>query len=107
MCLIIPFTIIEKGFFALNMHAVCDDRFRFFVSVNTPSSSHESMAYSLSSLCRKIKEGSVFLPKKYWVAADAAYVCSQRVPTPRQGKRLPIAKDSFNYWLSSERIKVE
>lgn len=98
----------RKGFFALNMQGVCDHRLRFlFMSVVTPGSSHDSMAYQLGSLYKKFEQTANFLPPLMWIAADAAYICSNRVLTPWPGKSLSTAKDCFNYWLSSARIHIE
>lgn len=98
----------RKGFFAMNMQGMCDHRLRFtFVSIVTPGSSHDSMAYQLSSLYEFLNKESGSLPDGMWVAGDAAYVCSSRLLTPWSGKNLPAHKDCFNYWLSSARVHIE
>lgn len=62
-----------KGFFALNMQAVCDHHLRFlFVSMGPPGSSHDSMVYKLSSLSELIERDNNSLPNGMWSTADAA-----------------------------------
>jgi DDE superfamily endonuclease len=98
----------RKGFFSLSLQAMCDDRYVFtFASTLCPGSTHDSTAFAMSSLSRLLSVTSGGLPAGYWIAADEAYVCSDRVMTPWPGRRLSVSQDAFNYWLSSARIHVE
>jgi DDE superfamily endonuclease len=58
---------------------------------------------SLSGLLRSQN----WLPAGYWVAADDAYICGERIITPWPGRNLSKEKDAFNYWQSSARIHIE
>jgi len=98
----------RKGFFALNVQALCDSSYKFlFVSAITPGSSHDSSALAMSSLADLLKKNDGGIKEKYWIAGDAAYVCTNRLLTPWPGKNLPVSKDCFNYWQSSARIHIE
>lgn len=98
----------RKGFFALNIQALCDSSYRFlFVSALTPGSTHDSTALSMSSLSSLVSREESGLLDKYWIAADEAYVCTKRIICPWPGKNLSIEKDCFNYWQSSARIHIE
>ena len=66
----------RKGFFSLNVQAMCDSEYRFlYLSSVTPGSTHDSTAFSMSSLCRTLAKESNRLLKDFWIAADSAYVC--------------------------------
>jgi hypothetical protein len=98
----------RKGFFSLSLQAMCDDRYVFtFAWTLCPGSTHDSTAFAMSSLSRLLSAPAGGLPAGYWIAADEAYVCSDRVMTPWPGRRLSVSQDAFNYWLSSARIHVE
>jgi DDE superfamily endonuclease len=99
----------RKGMFALCIQAVCDSKHRFmFASALCLGSTHDSVAFAASSfstfLQRSPNDG---LPQGFFIAADEAYSCSDRVLTPWPGRGLPCEKDCFNFWLSSARIHIE
>lgn len=77
------------------------------MSVVTPGSLHDYIAYQLSSLYACLEEGSVSLPGDVWIDADAVYVCSQRLLTPWPGRSLPAHKDRCSYWFSPARVTIE
>lgn len=90
------------------MPDVCDYRLHFIlVSVVTPGSLHDYMAYQLSSLYACLEEDSVSLPEDVWIDADGVYFCSQRLLTPWPGRSLPAHKDCFGCWFSSARVTIE
>jgi hypothetical protein len=60
----------------------------------------------MSSLSRLLRSQNG-LPSGYWVAADDAYICGERIITPWPGRNLSKGKDAFNYWQSSARIHIE
>lgn len=98
----------RKGFFAVNMQAMCDHLYRFiFVSLKTPSSSHDSMAFQVSALAEFLKRKENCLPLGRWVVCDNAYVCGEKLLAPWSGRQLSIYKDCFNFWLSFARIMIE
>jgi DDE superfamily endonuclease len=59
----------------------------------------------MSSLFRLLESDA--FPAGYWIAADDAYVCGKSVITPHSGRCLSTAKDCFNYFQSSARIRIE
>jgi len=62
----------RKGFFALNVQAVCDVRKRFiFVSMDMPGSSHDARAFFFSNLWQAIQEGCI--AQGFYLIGDAAY----------------------------------
>ena len=98
----------RKGFFALNVQAMCDSFYTFtYVGCLAAGSTHDSTAYGITSLATFLAKPDNGLPKDYWVAADDAYTCSERLLTPWPGRKLSTAKDCFNYWQSSARIFIE
>lgn len=98
----------RKGFFALNIQAVCDASYRFlYVSALTPGSTHDSTAFAMSALSQVLNGDQNGLLNGFWVAADEAYVSSHQVVCPWPGRRLSAEEDCFNYWQSSARIHIE
>jgi hypothetical protein len=96
----------RKGFYALNVQAICDSKYRFlWMSAKARGSSHDSTAWRLSSLSRRF-DGEP-LPLGYWIAGDDAYPASNQLLSPWSGKNHPVYKDSFNYYQSSKRIHIE
>jgi hypothetical protein len=98
----------RKGFFAIAVQAMCDHRYVFtFSSAISPGSTHDSIAFGMSSLSRLLSQNEGGLLQGYWIAADDAYVCRERLLTPWPGRNLSRSMDSFNYWQSSARIHIE
>jgi hypothetical protein len=97
----------RKGFFAVNMQALCDAEYQFtFASCRCAGSTHDSLAFSTSDLFEIVQDRTKFL-RPYWIAADDAYPASDAVLTPWSGRSLEVYKDSFNFHLSSLRIHIE
>ena len=95
----------RKGFFSLNMQAICDAKCRFlFISIETPGSTHDASAFALSSFCERWSAqcGS----KAWYIAADAAYPISENIVTPWQGRNLDPFEDSFNFHFSGGNRNV-
>lgn len=96
----------RKGFFAVNVQAICDADCRVqWLSCVARGSTHDSTAWAFSSLSSKLE--ATPLPKGYWIAADDAYPASDQLLTPWPGKSLASEKDAFNYYQSSTRISIE
>jgi DDE superfamily endonuclease len=86
---------------------MCDSRYCFtFASAICPGSAHDSTAFAILSLSELPSSISGLL-SGYWVAADEAYVCSERLITPWPGRNLSRSEDAFNYWQFSARIHIE
>ena len=96
----------RKGFYAICCQAICDAQNRFLLfDCRSPGSTHDSVAFSRTSLFPKIQQG---LPDDYWIAADAAYPLVGSLVKPFRGKvRTDQWEDSFNYHLSSLRVTIE
>jgi hypothetical protein len=80
----------RKGFFCLNMQAVCDALLRFiYVSIENPGSTHESTAFDVIKFA---SEWNMVSPDEtQWIAADDAYVSTHNVVTPWPVLGLPPA----------------
>lgn len=95
----------RKGYFSLNMQAICDSRCRFtYIYIGTPGSTHDATAYVLSSFSEKWE---ALAGKKLWyIAADEAYPATENLITPWPGRKLGLFKDSFNFHLSGGNRNV-
>ena len=92
----------RKGFYSLNVQAVCDANRRFtFVSIMAPGSSHDSMAFSLSWLSKAINGiGTVVFPRGWFIVGDDAYRSGDTIAVPWPGRNLTREKIGYNYWQS-------
>jgi hypothetical protein len=96
----------RKGFFSMNLQAMCDATRKFtYASLKCCGSTHDSLAFAVSTLAAFLDSGK--LPSGYWIAADEAYALSEQMITPYSGNGLPQDKDAFNFLLSSLRINIE
>jgi hypothetical protein len=69
---------------------------------------HDSVAFVASGLARLLAGGAVeTLPLGYWIAAEDANYCRDRLLTPWPGRGLSPEKNSINRWQSSVRIYIE
>jgi hypothetical protein len=97
-------TWCRKGYYGLNVQAVCDATRRFtFVAIDCPGSVHDSLAFSLSTLGKHIQR----LPEDYYILADAAYKAVPRCLTPYEGRGTTEAEKNFSFYQSSLRINIE
>jgi DDE superfamily endonuclease len=105
----------RKGFFALNVQAICDRSKRFlWTSPSNKGSTHDSVAFSGSLLYDLLIECSrELLEKELFIAGDSAYGLTPFLIVPFEADELttqndPLkAKDSFNFHLSSCCIYIE
>lgn len=72
-----------------------------------PGSSHDSTAFSMSALSTLLERSEDTLLPGYWIAADGAYTCSNRLLCPWPGRNISQEFDCFNYWQSSALIFIE
>ena len=91
--------------YGLNVQAICDARLRFlFFAVAAPGRTGDLVAYEMLTI-REIIEN---LPAGLYVVADAAYMLTEHVLVPfTGGDRQSADKDTFNYFLSQLRIRIE
>lgn len=98
----------RKGFFALQVQAMCDSFYRItYLSCLCPGSSHDSTALAMSALYELLLKQEGGILEGYWVAGDDAYTCVGRLLTPWPGRNLSEARDCFNYWQSAARTHIE
>jgi hypothetical protein len=103
----------RKGFYALNVQALCDRSKRFlWCFPSNKGSTHDSSAFAGSRLYDLLKEMSNELYERgLFVAGDSAYGLSPFLVTPYDTDELKDdvegARDSFNFHLSSCRIYIE
>jgi hypothetical protein len=98
----------RKGYYALPLQVVCDSSNRFlFMSGRTAGSTHDSLAFSVSTLCEALANSS--LRDGYWIAGDEAYNFSDSLltPWPSSVAKTDVARDAFNFYQSSLRIHIE
>lgn len=91
--------------YGLNVQAICDARLRFlFFAIAAPGKTGDQVAYELLPI-RDIIES---LPDGLYIVADAAYMLTDHVLVPFTGgdRQFP-EKDTFNYFLSQLRIRIE
>lgn len=101
----------RKGNYAMPFQAIVDARYRFLtLSSVVCGSTHDSLAFNASALGIHLKEHG--LPTGYWIAADAAYMCTESLLVPFSSVQLLDSdegtwRDSFNFFQSSLRVHVE
>lgn len=95
----------RKGFFSVNMQALCDSNKCFtYASIQTAGSTHDATAWGccgLSLTLDKLEE------HRLWIVADDAYPPSEYLITPYQGANSIQADTDFNYYQSRLRINIE
>jgi hypothetical protein len=101
----------RKGFFAINVQAICDAERRFlWVAATCCGSTHDSTAWTATKLYQELAAGK--LEESYHIAADDAYGLTKFTITPYSVSLgyTPIerqARDSFNFYQSRLRINIE
>jgi DDE superfamily endonuclease len=96
----------RKHKFGLNMQGTCDAEGRFIdVSIGHPASTSDFLAFTTSSLHKKI-ETPGFLAPGLVIFGDLAYVNSGFMMTPFKNVKSG-AKDNFNFYHSQLRINIE
>jgi hypothetical protein len=100
----------RKGFYAINVQAICDGRRRFLdVSIRCPGAVNDNLAFGLSSMYKWLDAGHLAditrsaaaclgLPNGFWVAGDNAYTCSDSLVVPFSGSGITAEEDNFNFY---------
>jgi hypothetical protein len=102
----------RKQFYALNVQAIVDSKKRFlWVSTSHKGSTFDSVAFGHTALHRVLEELSPWLRRNgFYLIGDAAYNLASWMIIPySHGARMHSkdVKDSFNFWHSNARIRVE
>lgn len=103
----------RKGFFALNVQAICDRIKRFtWCYPSNKGSTHDSVAFSNSRLYSLLMEKATILEEKgFYLLGDSAYNLTPflLVPYSTDDVRNDNSEicDAFNFYLSSSRIFIE
>jgi hypothetical protein len=94
----------HKKRIGLNCQAVCDSSMRFlFISVKSPGKTNDLKAYRMSKLSQLIEN----LPEGYCCGGNNAYCNTEHLLVPFPGQNLTQRMDSFNYFWSQLRIRIE
>jgi len=91
--------------FGLNIQALVNHRCQFlFFSVAAAGSAADASAYQMTHLPTLVEN----LPANHYIIADAAYAVTEHLLVPFTGsQRNDHDKDSYNFFLSQLRIRVE
>lgn len=92
--------------YGLNVQAMCDANLRYlFFAVAAPGKTNDSISITF---CKALLEYINGLDFGKYVVGDAAYDLSDRLLIPFTGsQRADRDKDSFNFYLSQLRIRIE
>jgi hypothetical protein len=100
----------RKGFYALNVQAICDKLRRItWVSTGQKGSTHDSTAFNDTKLNKEIlqKMAQKLQEKGFFFIGDSAYPLLVYMLTPFADVVGMSPEDAFNYWLSNSRIQIE
>ena len=99
----------RKGFYALNIQAICDSHKRIiWLSSGHKGSIHDSAAFAETLLIDLLKLKSEFLYKnRLFLIGDSAYTLASYLITPHDNADSQSMEDDFNYYHSSCRINIE
>ena len=103
----------RKGFFALNVQAICDRSKKFlWCYTSNKGSTHDSSAFTNSRLYSLLSEKVHFLEADgYYIVADSAYNLTPFILIPYSTDEVQRDRsdmcDAFNFFLSSSRIHIE
>jgi len=103
----------RKGFYALNVQAICDKKKRFlWVNPSNKGSTHDSTAFILSKIFSLLVEKNEALKQEgLYLQGDSAYPLTAFLQVPFELPDLQNdptrSKDAFNYFHSCNRIYIE
>jgi hypothetical protein len=99
----------RKGFYALNVQAICDKLRRFiWVSTGHKGSTHDSLAFDGTHLNKVLAEmADKLLSKGLFFVGDSAFPLLSYLLVPYDSPDSMSPEDAFNYWLSNSRIQIE
>jgi DDE superfamily endonuclease len=99
----------RKGFYALNVQAICDRRKRFlWCSTGHKGGTHDSRAFSETNLYELLDKLAEDLKREgLYLAGDSAYALAVFLLTPFDNPEAKSMQDAFNFYHSSSRIFIE
>jgi len=99
----------RKGFFAINVQAIVDKEKRILWRyIGEKGSSHDSSCFNESGLGKYLSRVSEsLLAEGIYILGDSAYALKSFLLTPYDNAMPGSEEDSFNYYLSKNRIYVE
>jgi len=104
----------RKGFYALNVQAICDAEYRFlWMSCLSPGSVHDATAFASTGLGRRfalVSDSEVLqlVADGFCIAADEAYGASEVLAVPWSGGGGgDVWRDGYNFYQSSARMHIE
>jgi DDE superfamily endonuclease len=102
--------ICRKGFYALPVQACVDYRYKLQYMSRAVGSTHDHLAWSISSLALNLETGAMI--PGYWIVGDAAYTCTEHLLTPFSKRLLSeegqqSSRDACNCFQSSHWVHVE
>lgn len=91
--------------FGINAQACCDSFCRItYLDISNPGSCNDARGLSESALAETIEN----LERGFYVIADNAYPCTQRLLTPFvKNQTTNRYKDAYNFYVSQLRIRIE
>ena len=99
----------RKGFFSLNVQAIVDKKKRIlWRHIGQKGSSHDSSVFKNTKLYQHLLLiSNELFEKGLYLVGDSAYSIRNFILCPYDNTRPNSNEDSFNYFLSSQRIYVE
>ena len=99
----------RKGFYAFNVQVIVDrNRLVLWRSIRSIGSCHDSRAFNGTKLAAFLKRhAQTFVDKKLYFIGDSAYALRPYMLTPFDNALPDTKEDTFNFFLSSNRINVE
>ena len=99
----------RKGFFALNVQAIVDKKKRILWSyIGEKGCVHDSTMFKNSTLYSHLMaKANDFFTNKLYIVGDSAYALRGFMLCPHDNTSPCTPEDSFNFFLSSQRIHVE
>ena len=99
----------QKGFYALNVQAICDQKKRFlWCSTGHKGGTHDSRAFMETKLYDLLDKFAAELQREgLYLAGDSAYALMIFLLTPHDNAGPKSMEDAFNFYHSSSRIFIE
>jgi hypothetical protein len=91
----------QKGFYALNVQAICDkSRQVLWMNTGHKGSTHDSTAFMETPLYRILEGNSNWLEDKaYFLVGNSAYPLMDHTMVPHSDAKAASPEDAFDFWL--------